>query len=177
MTDLGTLGGWYSYACDINTSGNAVGYSYISDKNSYTHAFRTQPNAAINSATDDLGTLGGNNSGAWGINSSGQIVGESHIEVGSGVYHAFIHNGAAMTDLNDLIAPASGWVLTVGRSINDRGQIVGAGYFNNETYTRAFVLTPITPMPEPSVWAMLTGMAFSAVLAAVLRRRRRYTIV
>ena len=48
--------------------------------------------------------------------------------------------GAAMVDLNTLLPPASGWVLLSANAINDAGQIVGEGTFNDEP--RAFLLTP-----------------------------------
>src|SRR5262245_9583681 len=35
FTDLGTLGGSYSYPEDINASGVVVGYSYIANDNTY----------------------------------------------------------------------------------------------------------------------------------------------
>jgi probable HAF family extracellular repeat protein len=55
VTDLGTLGGDYSFARSVNASGQVVGSSFTSTY--YYHAFRTAPNSPINPATDDLGTL------------------------------------------------------------------------------------------------------------------------
>ena len=48
-----------------------------------------------------------------------------------------------MADLNDLISPASGWVLVEATAINASGEIVGTGRINNETH--AFLLTPSSP--------------------------------
>jgi probable HAF family extracellular repeat protein len=79
----------------------------------------------------------------YGVNAQGQMVGimwDSDLE--DATEHAFIfdmENGAR--DLNDLIDPASGWVLTFARDINDAGQIVGYGEFNGEK--RGFILDPI----------------------------------
>ena len=76
--DLGTLGGSYSAAYAINSSGQVVGYAAAIGDPSL-HAFRTAANSAINPATDDLGTLGGSFSAAHGINSSGQVVGYAYL--------------------------------------------------------------------------------------------------
>jgi hypothetical protein len=45
-----------------------------------------------------------------------------------------------MLDLNNLIAPASGWVLNTARAINKSGQIVGTGTVGGHSH--AFLLTP-----------------------------------
>lgn len=45
-----------------------------------------------------------------------------------------------MLDLNDLIPPGAGWVLTDAIDINNDGQIVGNGYLDGAV--RAFLLMP-----------------------------------
>ena len=83
----------------------------------------------------DLGTLpGGEWSQASGINASGQVVGESG-------YHAFLYSSGTMTDLNNLIDPSSGWMLTQATGINTQGQIVCEGE-NASGQNRVFLLTP-----------------------------------
>ena len=42
--------------------------------------------------------------------------------------HAIVFGDGYATDLNSLIAPSSGWLLSEAWSINDSGQIVGQGY-------------------------------------------------
>ncbi len=54
-----------------------------------------------------------------------------------------------MTDLNTLIPPNSGWILTEARGINDAGQITGTGTINGETH--AFLLTPVPSDSTPPV--------------------------
>jgi uncharacterized membrane protein len=64
-------------------------------------------------------------------------------QVAGGFYpnsHAFLWSGGVMKDLNQLLPPSSGWFLEVAQSINDAGQIVGAGTLNGQD--RAFLLSP-----------------------------------
>ena len=78
----------------------------------------------------------------YGINASGQMVGimwDSDQE--GATEHAFIFDvNQGVRDLNSLIDPASGWVLTFARDINDSSQIVGYGEKNG--LKRGFVLKP-----------------------------------
>ena len=154
MIDLGTLGGRYSHAYDINDSGQVVGSA--SNGFEQFRAFLHDEGSMI-----DLGTLGGVSSGGMGINSYGQIVGYSRIGLGA-TNHAFLYDEGlgGMVDLNEYIDPASGWVLYDALEISDRGHIVGRGSLG------AFLLTPI---PEP---ATLTVLAMG-LAGMTLRWRRR----
>ncbi len=90
----------------------------------------------------NLGTIpGGMSSYAQSINSSGAIVGYAALT--SGAQHAFLYTNGVMVDLNSLIDPAEGWVLSGATGINDAGQIVGYG-FNSSGQTDAYLLTPVT---------------------------------
>ncbi len=151
MTDLGTFGGTYSSATAINNSGQIAGWAYNSAGQS--HAF-----LYVNGSMVDLGTApNATTSSAADINDLGQIVGTG--QHSSGYRHAWLFDGA-MLDLNDLIAPGSGWVLEDARAINDSGQIVGYGY-TGSGYEHAFLLTPV---PEPSLLALLTLGSVAALL-------------
>ena len=62
---------------------------------------------------------------AYAINSAEVIVGDADTLTGT---HAIIYDVTdGMRDLNTLIAPSSGWVLTSSAAINDSGQILGLG--------------------------------------------------
>jgi probable HAF family extracellular repeat protein len=125
-----------------------------------------------NGVMHDLGTLGGTKSDALGINQKEQVVGVSYIS-GDSDYHAFLWTALSeMVDLNTLIDPAAGWVLTDATAINDVGQIVGQGYAGGQT--RAFLLTPV---PEPASWLLLTVAAAGLfALRAASRRAARLRI-
>ena len=156
FTDLGTLGGDWAIAFDINESGQIVGGSFTAAGG--VHGFLWQDGAIIDLGTfggistasqpaltgscnlpTHFGTLGTTFSLANGINNPGQVVGRSITP--NGEDHAFIWTDGVMSDLNDEIPGGSGWTLIEAESINGGGQIVGYGVVNNQTH--AFLLTPI----------------------------------
>ena len=116
MTDLGTLGGSYSYARDINDLGQVVGWSYLDP--SGIHAFLWDEEEGMT----DLSTLGGSSSYAYGINDLGQVVGDSYLDPSG--RHAFLWDEeGGMTDLGTLGGSSS-----YAYGINNLGQVVGDSY-------------------------------------------------
>ena len=75
----------------------------------------------------DLGTLGGANSNGYARSEDETV-------------YAFIAPEDTMIDLNTLLPPGCGWILTKANDINDNGWITGEGYINGQT--RAYLLVP-----------------------------------
>jgi probable HAF family extracellular repeat protein len=139
MSDLGTLGGTDSVANSINDRGEVVGLSDTTN-NAATHAF-----GYSHGRMTDLGTLGGRDSVAAAINEQGVVVGASLTS--SSTLHGFIDQRGRMADLNSLIPPESGFVITNAEDINDRGQIVAQGYqTSSPTANLAILLNPTRPV-------------------------------
>jgi probable HAF family extracellular repeat protein len=124
MTDLGTLGGTGSTAYQINSAGQIIGRS-TTFNDAETHGF-----VYSGGTMTDLGTLGGTSTSPSAINNLGQIVGQS--DLADGTPQAFLWQNGAMTNLNLLLPPNSGWVLHNARFINDSGRIVGNATYNDE---------------------------------------------
>ena len=126
---IGTLaGGNTSQATDINDLDKVVGYS--TNSHGATHGFTWQKDKGIL----DLGTLGGDSSQALAINNKGDIVGTS-LTQNNASSHAVVWKGGQITDLNSLVNPKLGWVLTQANSINDAGQISGVGILNGQQHS------------------------------------------
>ncbi|HBG26721.1 MAG: hypothetical protein A2Y10_01380 [Planctomycetes bacterium GWF2_41_51] len=118
LTDLGTLGGTYSFATCINNKGQVAGDSTASDNLNY-HAFLYD-----GTTMKDLGA--GND--AIGINNNGLVVGGTY----SGV--AFLYNGTSIQSLGTL-----GGRFSIANSINDKGQIVGVSLPRRNSTYHAFL--------------------------------------
>ncbi len=130
VTNIGTLGGNYSYSNSINDQGQVVGSSNLSNGNGISHAFLYS-----NGSMTDLGTIaGGVSSSATSINEKGQVVGSSAATDGNN--HAFLYDNGNMLDLGTLNGFNS-----VATSINENGQIVGSFGFseNLHSYAHAFL--------------------------------------
>ena len=114
FTDLGTLGGTYSYAAAINNAGQIVGHSYTSGD------IGVHATLWDGGVIKDLGTLGwGSTSQANGINDAGQIVGRSFDSDSS--THATTWINGTITDLYPLAGGGH-----YAYAINSTGQIAGS---------------------------------------------------
>ena len=157
MHVLGSLGTDYSWgemssAVAINDIGQVVGWSGITNTVYPRRAILVSSvdgvwklphgdentNDPTNLFMQALGTLGGptNNSYATAINNRSWVVGYS--DMPSGTNQAFLWRNGEMVNLNSLIPPLSGWVLTTATGINDHNEIVGTGLFQGQS--RAYML-------------------------------------
>ncbi len=162
ITDLGTLGGDYSYATGINDSGQVAGIAKTAS--GQYRAFLYDSGTMTN-----LGSLGTDRSLAFGINDSGQVVGYVANTTSPYQQRAFLYDSGNMTDLNDLLPPGSGWDhLEHARDINNNGQIVGEGWIDGQEH--AFLLTPV---PEPSTLTLLIAALLGGLGIAMRRYRWR----
>jgi probable HAF family extracellular repeat protein len=126
MQSIGTLGGNSSRALAINNFGQVAGTSEYSPTNNEYHVFLWDE---VN-GMQDLGGLDGGGGTAFAINDHAQITGDSD-------GRAFIWDKEkGMRDLCVVTKCIdSGWTgLTIGRDINDHGDIVGEGAINGVTH-------------------------------------------
>lgn len=116
VRSLGTLGGNYSFARDINSEGLVVGESKTSSGE--THAFLFEGNELI-----DLGTLPGQTfSMANGVNNLGQATGYGRDSVNSGMASAIVWN----RDESRIILPnLPREQYSQGSDLNDHGDVAG----------------------------------------------------
>lgn len=129
ITDLGSLGGDYSYGDSINDAGQVVGDAETSS--GVNHAFLWQGGVMT-----DLGTLGGSRgSRATAISEAGQVVGYSFVRDGLGIMqHAFLWQDGVMTDLGTL-----GGTESYAYDINRYGLVPGGSYIGTGGRYHAFV--------------------------------------
>lgn len=134
ITDLGTLGGQYSGARDINNAGQVVGYAGIASGSQ--HACRWDPDGTavdLNSAVGGIGY-------AYAINESGQAVGQATY---GGSYRAVLWEAnGEIRDLGTLPDRTGGKAL----AINNLGQVVGYCFLGMEGNNKAFLWDPATGM-------------------------------
>lgn len=124
MTDLGSLGGDYSYTYGIDDSGRVVGESFNASGTS--HAFVWEDGEMT-----DLGLLWNLGvAAAHDVSSRGQIVGSATTP--SGIEHAVMWENGTITDLGTLGYASN------GQGVNDGGQIVGWSW-NVDSRQRAFL--------------------------------------
>jgi probable HAF family extracellular repeat protein len=145
LRDLGALGSTGAIAQDINEFGAVVGSSTLVAPWNPVHAFLWTPQTGM----IDLGTPpGAYDSSAVAVNNSGQIVGNSFLPQECRT-EGFVWQNGTMRWLNELVEPASGWVIINGHDINDFGVIAATARQGTGTY-RAVLLVPIRPAPLPS---------------------------
>ncbi len=138
VTDIGHLGGSYSFGFGINDKGDVTGVSARAD--GQRHAFLYS-----GGRLSDLGTLGGTTSFGYAINASKQVAGESTLT--SGGYHAVVYSQGKAIDLGASIEAmhGKGFLESVAYDINTAGQVIGRYYLtgSNGITFRGFIATPV----------------------------------
>ena len=125
-TNLGTLGGSYSHAFGINSSGAVVGDSELPD-------FRTQHGAVWNGTiATGLATPVGYHSEAMAINASGEVAGATFSPTAPRL--ATVWNGNTPTPLGTL-----GGQTSQAYAINNTGQVAGDSYLSDGSTKHATI--------------------------------------
>jgi len=147
IADLGTFGGYESFANAVNTRGQVVGFA----TNAIPDPFNTAPNLYglgtqmhaflwENGEMRDLGTLGGPDSTAFWVNEAGQVAGFSYTSsipnpiTGVPPQHPFLWENGKMLDLGTI----GGTQLTDLPGLNERGQVIGEMTLADEQRTHPF---------------------------------------
>jgi len=128
LTDLGTIGGSYSFGYGINSLGQVTGSSTVSG-DLVSHAFRSSANGEPLGLTD-LGTLGGDTSLGFAINDRGQVTGRANLPGGS-INHAFRSSANGEKVFLEDLGTLQGYDLSTGFGINNQGTVVGRSCANN----------------------------------------------
>lgn len=141
LYDLGTLGGPASHGHDVNERVHVCGWSMLRDNSPPSRGFLW-----ADGVLKSLGTLGGIYSAAFGLNDQDHVVGASTRD--DEVQVAFLWRNDQMLDLNTLLPPGHGWLLTSAYDIDEQGAIVGEGV-RPDGATRAYLLTPAVTADAP----------------------------
>lgn len=155
MSDLGTLGGNFSYAVAVSNWGQAVGWSSLSGE--------TTVRAALwqNGAVLDLGTLGGANSQAYAISSdSGNVAGVA--DTAAGAPHAFlfrVNAAGAVTGRTDLGVLDGG--SSYGYGVNNAGAVVGASHGRAFRWQTGALIDLNTLIDTGSAWVLESARAIN----------------
>jgi probable HAF family extracellular repeat protein len=158
MHDLGSILGPSSGEA-INDNDWIAGLSHYDDNNP-----GTRPVVWDGTTLHDIGNFGGQFGRAWDINNLNQVVGDADLPGLLGARAFFYTVGGGRVDLNTRIDPASGWILSHARGINDAGMITGMGMRNGVAH--GYLLTPV---PEP-----IAALALVEAMAMTVKLRRRW---
>lgn len=162
VTDLGTLGGYASYATDLNEAGQVVGYGDTAQ--GLFHAFVWDNGTMI-----DLGTFGGSQSVAAGINDLGQVVGYAALPDDTGM-HAFLlaprgsqwfedNNEDGINDLMLDLGTLNGTAYSNAVDVNNAGLVVG----NSDGHAVVWDGNGMTDLGMPSGFTAIGPEAINAL--------------
>ena len=120
MTNLGTLGGTYSYAQAVSADGSVV-VGYSQNASSQNNAFRWSAGVMTN-----LGTLGGTYSLAQAVSADGSVV-VGYSENASNESRAFLYRNSVMLDVQDWLGSVGGVCSMLSTSLDlSRAHLEGA---------------------------------------------------
>ncbi|HEX6574874.1 MAG TPA: hypothetical protein VF042_07860, partial [Gemmatimonadaceae bacterium] len=128
-TDLGTLGGSYAVATNINDAGQVTGWSENADLVS--HAFLWSPRKA---SMIDLAPGSPITGGGYAVNDAGKVAGDMFPSTQHGGYY---DGGRKVVDLGVL----PGYASSFARALNNKGQVVGWSTTFSFSQTRATMWT------------------------------------
>jgi probable HAF family extracellular repeat protein len=140
ITRAGGIGGSASIlgmtgASGINDAGEVVGYAFLGNSG---------PTVARSYLSGSLTTLpmppGAVDSYATSVNNSGEIVGWADGYSGASENHAFAYSDGNTADLNDMIPPNSGLILTGALAVNNSGWIIGTALTVSNAGVGGFLL-------------------------------------
>jgi probable HAF family extracellular repeat protein len=123
MLDLGTIGGFNSYAYGLNTNDQVVGISNLTTNDNSQGAFLFSSGSLSNLTSD-----GGTNLAAYAINNLGQIAG-TVFATGAQAMHAYVYGGA-VTNISGLPTNYG----SEAYDLNNRTEAVGYFYVSDSTY-------------------------------------------
>ena len=149
--DLGTMGGTYSEASDMNEIKGTVGRSQISAGYWRAYFLPIDCTALGGNTIYQIRALPGvtltdSESAAYGVNQNGQVVGQTQDQNHANRAFLYCNQTGITTDLTTMTleggqTPAGlGWTLTTAKSINDAGVIIGTGSQNG--VNKSWILYP-----------------------------------
>ena len=165
LYDLGTLGGPTSHAYDVNDLVHACGWTEIQLNNPASRGFFW-----ADGVMKSVGTLGGIYSAAFGLNNHDEVVGAT--TRANGFQVGFLWKNDQLLDLNALLPPGTGWVLTRAWDIDDHGAIVGEG-IRPDGKARAFLMTPASATSVES-GALPSELRFAGARPSPVRTSSRF---
>lgn len=140
FTDLGTLGGKYSYATGINNTGDISG-SYSKNYDSYAAVW-------IGTTGTTLGTLGGTTREAFAINNAGVAAGYSYT-TGNASEHAAVWNGTQASSL-DTLGGGYSHALAISNAGDVAGYAFTADNIKHATVWHGTTVTNLDPLGTDS---------------------------
>ncbi len=148
---LGTLGGAYSGAYDINENGLITGFANIDPMGYIPSVYRTHAFAYINGTMTDLGTVSTATgySRGHGINDNGEVAGRaSLVDFENSSKHQATWNSNG--DITSNVTGVGGY--STAQQINNAGIVVGNAYDSGSVFTT---------LDRPAVWDV-NGLHFLA---------------